>query len=94
MPFSPESCIVEEGKEYTGATIGTWDGVTQANCRDIAASIEKKSQWGPERLYWSYQKAKKKCSIKNANGNSALDQRFVSGYKECGTRILGRNLDI
>ena len=85
---------MEEGKEYRGAAIGTWEGVTEANCRDIAASIKKRNQWGPERLYWSYQKDKKKCSIKTANGNSAVDTRFVSGYKECGERILGRNLDI
>jgi hypothetical protein len=96
LPFSPESCVVEEGKDYgarSGAdTIDTWTGVTQENCASIAASIVKQNQWGSqETLYWSYQESKNKCSIKNVNTRT-VDSRFVSGSSECGTTIPGRNL--
>ena len=97
LPFSPDSCIEEEGINYNvlaGQTIGTWKRVTQAYCKDIAASIEKRNQWGSQRLYWSYEKNRKICSIKTANGNSSEDSNFVSGYMECGTRIPGRILNI
>ena len=88
---------LEEGINYNvlaGQTIGTWKRVTQAYCKDIAASIEKRNQWGSQRLYWSYEKNRKICSIKTANGNSSEDSNFVSGYMECGTRIPGRILNI
>ena len=96
LPFSPDSCIVERRKKYrvrAGQTITTWKGVTLENCKDIAASIEKRNQRGSERLYWNYQAESKECLILNATGKSVADHRFVSGYKECGTRIPGRSLD-